>query len=106
LVKTLSREIRECIIKNFMGVLILSRLYSTPMGGYDVIKHIFEKYNVLFSSGTVYSCLQAMERNGLVEGVWVQRKRIYKISDKGRALLNEFRNDKEKLSNCLLDILK
>ena len=102
----LSKEIRELLLKNFMKMVILSQLDKASTGGYDIIKFFYEKYNLLFSSGTVYSCLYSMERNGLVEGIWNQKKRVYQITDKGRVMLNIFRNDKERLLKFIFDILR
>lgn len=101
----LSREMRASLIKNFMHMLILFQLEKAPIGGYDVIKFFYEKYNLLFSPGTIYSCLYSLERNGLVKGGGNQNKRIYKLTDKGRAMLNTFRNDKEELLRFISDIL-
>jgi DNA-binding PadR family transcriptional regulator len=89
-----------------MKVLILAQLERTPMGGYDFIKFFNKKYNLLFSSGTIYSCLYSMERNGLVAGLWDRKRRIYRITEKGRAMLNEFRKDKEKMIRFISNILK
>jgi DNA-binding PadR family transcriptional regulator len=102
----LSREIRASLIKNFMNVSVLFRLDKASIGGYDVIKFFYEKYNLLFSPGTIYSCLYSLERNGLVKGIGNQNKRIYKLTDKGRVMLNAFRNDKEELLKFISDILK
>ena len=102
----LSREIRASLIKNFMHMLFLFQLDKSPMGGYDVIKFFYEKYNLLFSPGTIYSCLYSMERDGLVKGMGNQNKRIYKLTDKGRAMLNAFRNDKEELLKFISDMLR
>lgn len=102
----LSREIHESLVKNFMGLLILSQLDKAPTGGYDIIKFFYEKYSLLFSSGTVYSCLYSMERDGLIKGIRNQKKRIYKVTDKGLAMLNVFRNDREELLRFIFDILR
>jgi len=102
----LSREIRASLIRNFMNMLILFQLDKASIGGYDVIKFFYEKYNLLFSPGTIYSCLYSLERNGLVEGTGNQNKRVYKLTDKGRAMLNAFRNDKEELLEFISNMLR
>jgi len=102
----LSREIRSSLIKNFMNVLILYQSDKSPMGGYDVIRFFYEKYNLLFSSGTIYSYLYSMERSGLLKGMGNPNKRVFKLTDKGRAMLNAFRKDKEELLKFISDILE
>ena len=103
---SLSREIHASLVKNFMKILILSQLDKAPMGGYDFIKFFYNKYNLLFSSGTIYSCLYSMERNGMVKGIQNKDKRIYKLTDKGRKALNTFRHGKEDLLKLVSDILR
>ncbi|MGB9914944.1 MAG: PadR family transcriptional regulator [Candidatus Bathyarchaeales archaeon] len=61
----------------------MNELRNGPLSGYDVIAYIHNKFNLLVSSGTVYSLLYSLERNGLVEGVWDERKRVYKLTEKG-----------------------
>jgi DNA-binding PadR family transcriptional regulator len=39
------------------------------------------------SSGTVYSLLYALERKGLIEGAWKERKRAYSLTDKGKGTI-------------------
>jgi DNA-binding PadR family transcriptional regulator len=64
------RKMHERIIKNFMDIIILAELRNGPMSGYDVISFIHNKFHLLVSSGTVYSLLYSLERNGLIEGTW------------------------------------
>ena len=63
------------LIKSFLDVLILSEMRNGPTSGYDIITFIHNKFDLLVSSGTVYSFLYSLERNGLIEGKWNSRKR-------------------------------
>jgi len=62
------KKIHERIIKNFMDIIILAELRNRSMGGYDVISFIHSKFHLLVSSGTVYSLMYSLERNGLIDG--------------------------------------
>jgi len=70
------------------------------MSGYDVISFIHNKFNLLVSSGTVYSLLYSLERNGLIEGSWDERKRVYRLTEKGAKTIETIlsANDKIKTS--------
>jgi DNA-binding PadR family transcriptional regulator len=70
-------------MKNFLDIIILSELRNGPFSGYDIISYIHNKYQLLISSGTIYSLLYSLERNNLVEGVWTERKRTYQLTKKG-----------------------
>jgi DNA-binding PadR family transcriptional regulator len=74
----------ERIVKNFMCITILTELRNGPISGYDVISFIHNKFHLLVSSGTVYSLLYSIERNGLIKGTWKERKRVYKLEEIGK----------------------
>jgi DNA-binding PadR family transcriptional regulator len=100
------REMHERVIKSFMDVIIMTEIRKGPLSGYDVISYINAKFNLLVSSGTVYSLLYSLERNGQVEGVWKERKRTYKLTDKGEETISTILNAQEKIKAFLSDIFK
>jgi DNA-binding PadR family transcriptional regulator len=84
----LSSEIVERLqgkaLRNFMDMLILAEMKKeASLSGYDIISFVHKKFGVFVSSGTVYSLLYSLERAGLIKGVWNDRKRVYKLSEKG-----------------------
>jgi DNA-binding PadR family transcriptional regulator len=103
--KTL-KKIHERIIKNFMDVIIMTELRNGSLSGYDFISYIHNKFNLLVSSGTVYSLLYSLERNGLIEGVWEERKRVYKLTEKGEKTINTMLGASDKIKGFMTNILK
>jgi len=99
------RQMHERIIKSFMDIIILAELKNGSMSGYDVISFIHNKFNLLVSSGTVYSMLYSLERNGLIEGKWDERKRIYKLTDKGQKMIETLLSANDKLKNFITTFL-
>ncbi len=100
------KKMHERIIKNFMDIIIMTELRNGPLSGYDVISYIHNKFNLLVSSGTVYSLLYSLERNGLVEGVWDERKRVYKLTEKGEKTIDTLLNTSDKVKGFMANILK
>jgi DNA-binding PadR family transcriptional regulator len=100
------KKMHERIIKNFMDIIIMSELQKDSLSGYDIISFIHSKFNILVSSGTVYSLLYSLERNGLVEGVWDERKRTYKLTEKGRKTIETILNANDKIRGLLVNLLK
>ncbi|MEM2953350.1 MAG: PadR family transcriptional regulator [Candidatus Bathyarchaeia archaeon] len=100
------RKMHERIIKNFMDIIILAELRNGPMSGYDVISFIHNKFHLLVSSGTVYSLLYSLERNGLIEGTWNERKRVYKLTDKGAKTIETILSANDKIKNFITALLK
>ncbi|MEM3597168.1 MAG: PadR family transcriptional regulator [Candidatus Bathyarchaeia archaeon] len=100
------KKMHERIIKNFMDIIILAELRNGPMSGYDVISFIHNKFHLLVSSGTVYSLLYSLERNGLIEGTWNERKRVYKLTEKGAKTIETILSANDKIKNFITGLLK
>jgi len=100
------KKMHERIIKNFMDIIIMTELRNGSLSGYDVISYIHNKFNLLVSSGTVYSLLYSLERSGLVEGTWDERKRVYKLTEKGEKTINTLLSANDKIKGFMANILK
>jgi DNA-binding PadR family transcriptional regulator len=86
-VSKIVENLRRRTIKTFMDMLILAELQEKPLSGYDIISLVHRRFNVLVSSGTVYSLLYSLERKGLVTADMDQRKRVYTLTEKGEQTL-------------------
>ena len=84
MVTKVAEKLRRRVNKSFVDILILAELNNSSMSGYDIIGLIHKRYDILVSSGTVYSLLYSLERNGLIKGVQNQRKRVYALTEKGK----------------------
>lgn len=100
------KRMHRRIIKNFLDVLVLAELRNGPMSGYDVIAFIHNKFRLLVSSGTVYSLLYSLERDGLITGSWNQRKRVYKLTDKGEETIKAIMSANDKIQYLMTSLLK
>jgi DNA-binding PadR family transcriptional regulator len=100
------KKMHERVIKSFMDTIIMGELQNGPISGYDVISYIHNKFGFLASSGTVYSLLYSLERSGLVEGIWIERKRIYKLTEKGAQTIQTILNSQDKIKGFMTTVLK
>ena len=100
------KKMHERIIKNFMDIIILAELKTGPLSGYDVISFIHNKFHLLVSSGTVYSLLYSLERNGLIEGTWNERKRVYNLTEKGGKTIETILGANDKINHFITSLLK
>jgi len=87
-----------------MDILVLTEINKGSLSGYDVIAHIHKKFGVLVSSGTVYSLLYSLEREGLIKGVWNRRKRVYKLTEKGERNIEVIAKANKEIQNFLRNI--
>lgn len=60
------REGNEKFAGRNLEAIVLSMLSEQPMCGYDVIKAIFQRHDVVVSQGRVYPILYSLERRGLL----------------------------------------
>lgn len=76
---------------------LLSLLADRPMHGYDLIRELEERSGGAWrpSPGSVYPTLQLLEDEGLVTGTEEEGKRVYTITDAGRAELEERRRGED-----------
>ena len=72
---------------------VLALLAERPMHGYQIIREIEERSSGSWkpSAGSVYPTLQLLEDEGLVTSEEQDGKRVYTITDAGRAELEERR---------------
>ena len=91
------KDIQERIVKNFLDVLVLMELRNRSLSGYDIIAFIHKKFNILLSSGTIYSLVYSLERNGLIKAVWNQRRRDYTLTEKGKETTRAILNKRDKI---------
>jgi DNA-binding PadR family transcriptional regulator len=87
MVSNIVKDLRRKALKAFMDIVVLAELQKKPSSGYDIIGFIHKRFDVLVSSGTVYSLLYSLERNGLVKAEMDNRKRTYKLTIKGEQTL-------------------
>ena len=97
------KKLFEKTIKDFMDIIILVKLRDEEAGvsGYDFISYVNDRFGFLVSSGSVYSLLYSLERNGLVKGLWFERKRVYRLTEKGTQPINTIIAAQDKIKGLL-----
>src|SRR5947207_15930454 len=85
---------RQWFSSGDMKYVILKLLRDKPRHGYEVMKELEERMHGCYSPspGTVYPTLQWLEDEGLVVARDVEGKKVYEITDTGRAFLEEHRD--------------
>ncbi|NJD76765.1 MAG: response regulator [Candidatus Methanoperedens sp.] len=102
-------RVMEDIVKNHLEMLILKLLYERPMCGYEIIKEIHSKYNVLLSLGTVYPFLYSLKKEGIVNIQFPRgdmRTKIYFATAEGRKIIEKRINEFIIIEEYILGIIK
>ena len=97
----LTERLHKRTIQNFMDILVLTEMKNASLSGYDVIAILHRKFGLLLSSGTVYSLLYSLEREGLIKGIWHQRKRIYKLTAEGEENIKIIKKANDEIQDFL-----
>jgi DNA-binding PadR family transcriptional regulator len=93
------------VVTIFLDSLILLKLRNSPLSGYDIISYIHKRFAVPISTGTVYTCLYHLERDGLIEGNCVKKKRTYVLSERGKETVKTLLNMRDKILGLVLNIV-
>ncbi len=83
-----------------MKYVLLELLQERPMHGYEMMKALEEKSGGFYSPspGSIYPTLQMLEDGGMVTVNEAEGKKVYSITDAGRALLAERQRNQEGIS--------
>jgi len=82
------KDFRKRLIKECIDIFILAELSEgKSMSGFDFLTLLHKKFGIVLSSGTVYSKLYSLERQGLLQGNIVSKKMVYSVSKKGQEIM-------------------
>jgi len=91
-----------------MKYVILKLLQDKPRHGYEVMKVLEDRLHGAYSPspGTVYPTLQWLEDEGLVKAREVDGKKVYEITEQGRAFLLEHKDVVEEIFDRVADAVE
>jgi DNA-binding PadR family transcriptional regulator len=92
------------IVESFLDVLILLELKDDSLSSYDVISSIRKRFNVLLNSATVYTCLDDLEREGLITREGAQRRKVYMLTEKGNKTVKILLKRKKKILGLVMNL--
>src|SRR2546423_831938 len=101
------------LVKGTLALLILSLLGRKRMYGYELASTVHRETDGAFTwkEGSLYPSLHKLQADGLIEGQWednqtARRRRYYRITKKGRALLAEKIRDWDQLQRAVNRVLE
>jgi transcriptional regulator len=98
--RILDRSALDSAKKGSADLLILALVDERDLHGYDIARRIEDRSagTLHFTLASLYATLYRLEERGLIRGRWVERagqrrRRYYRITDAGRTVLAEQRED-------------
>jgi PadR family transcriptional regulator, regulatory protein PadR len=98
-------------LKGHLDLLVLGVLADGPKHGYAVIEELRVRSGDAFDipEGTLYPVLHRLERANLLASEWVEvagrRRRLYRLTDQGRASLATERAEWQRFANAVAGVL-
>jgi DNA-binding PadR family transcriptional regulator len=98
-------------LKGHLDALVLATLDDEPLHGYAVIEALRARSEGAFdlAEGTVYPVLHRLEADGLLTSNWStvagRRRRIYRLSRRGRAALGRRRAEWQSFARAVESVL-
>ena len=100
------------IFRGYTDTFILARLENGDSYGYEINKTVGELTNgeLELKEATLYTCFRRLEAAGHIISYWGDentgaRRRYYAITDLGKELLAENRNDWFRVKNIIDDLI-
>jgi PadR family transcriptional regulator PadR len=94
---------RGDVLRNHLELLVLTALEAGPAHGYSIIRAIE------LLEGSLYPVLHRLERERLVTSSWSnvagRKRRVYKLSRKGRAALEQHERDWRRFERAMSLVL-
>jgi PadR family transcriptional regulator, regulatory protein PadR len=103
---------RGDVLRNHLELLVLTALEAGPAHGYSIIRGIRERSDGEFQllEGSLYPALHRLERDRLVTSSWSnvagRKRRVYKLSQKGRATLEQQERDWRRFERAMNLVLE
>jgi len=98
---------RSEVLRGHLDLLILATLEQEPAHGYLILERLRERSGDVFilAEGTLYPALHRLERAGLLASAWSpgdgRRRRVYRLTRRGRAELAERRSEWSRFSGAV-----
>jgi DNA-binding PadR family transcriptional regulator len=87
------QEVVERFVKDELESIVLALLFKEPLCGTDIIKIIYNQFDVLLSPGTIYPLLRSLEKRELLRCEYGVKTKTYKpakaAEEKIRIMLEE-----------------
>lgn len=88
------------LLRGVLDLCLMSVIDEEASYGYEMVRKLRERGLDLTSEGSIYPLLSRLQKQGMIEGYLVQSsegpaRKYYRMSDRGRHALEQWRHDWE-----------
>ena len=98
-------------MKGHVDLLVLATLSRGPLHGYGLVEELREASDGAFdlAEGTIYPALYRLEAAALLSSTWShvsgRRRRVYRLTRRGRAELTRERREWRQFANTMKEVV-
>ena len=98
------------LLKGVLDMCLLALIAEEPSYGYEMVKKLEERGLELVSEGSIYPLLSRLQKQGLIEGYFVESasgppRKYYRIARVGADHLTEWASEWERLAHGVNAVL-
>jgi DNA-binding PadR family transcriptional regulator len=86
---------QDKIVTAYLDGIVLCQLKHNQLSGYDLLKILSKKLSVHISPGTIYPALYYLERQGFIECISNEKRRVYRLTVDGRNAIDILSNSRQ-----------
>ena len=105
-----SQDRSSQLLHGVLDMCLLSVIDEEASYGYELVSKLRERGLDLASEGSIYPLLYRLQKQGVIEGYLVQSsegpaRKYYRMSDRGRQVLRQWREDWAEFRNSVDGVL-
>lgn len=98
------------LLHGVLDMCLLSIIEEQESYGYEMVSKLRDRGLDLASEGSIYPLLSRLQKQGMIQGYLVQSsegpaRKYYRMSDRGRATLHQWRNEWHEFSSSVDGVL-
>lgn len=99
-------NVRKKALLGIIDLLILNWVKKQPLCGQDIRNKIHREFDLNIGPGTMYPILYQLQNKGFIESKMYNKKKMYFLTKKGKALSTKAKKDYLKIDELILNFLK
>lgn len=108
--KATSQSHSSQLLHGVLDMCLLSLIEEEATYGYEMVDKLRERGLDLASEGSIYPLLSRLQKQGIIEGYLVQSpagpaRKYYRMSEDGRGVLEEWRNEWRRFATAVDTVL-
>ncbi|NHV97327.1 MAG: PadR family transcriptional regulator [Thaumarchaeota archaeon] len=103
---SISEDAVQQLVKDELESIVLTLLLRKPLCGVEIIKAVYDQFNVLLSPGTVYPLLHLLEKRGMLKCEYGVKNKTYRLDEAAKEKIFKMLEERVRASLLLNSFLQ